>query len=117
MNKDLTALYEQFVQQLSTGLGAATIIAIGLLGLLLVVLVAAWLFLPFAIIGTKARIDRVLVKLDAITTQLSALNARIADLRSALPDAEPRIKFETSDATKTQQSIVFDLEKKDRPPG
>lgn len=117
MNKDVTALYEQLAQQLSTGLGAAAIIAIGLLGLLLVVLVAVWLFLPFAILGTKGRIDRVLVKLDAITTQLSALNTRIADLRTALPDAQPRINFQTSDETRTQQSVVFDLEKKDKPPG
>jgi len=117
MNEDVTALYEQLAQQLSTGLGAAAIIAIGLLGLSLIILVAVWIFLPFAIIGTKGRIDRVLVKLDAITTQLSTLNSQISELRTGLPDAQQRIKFETRDETKNQQAVVFDLDKKDKPLG
>jgi len=112
MNKDLTAFFEQLTQLLSTNLGTAAVICIGLLS---VVLVAVWIFLPFAIIGTKGRIDRVLLKLDAITTQLGTLNSQISDLRTALPDARQRIKFETSDETKDQRAVSFDLENKDKP--
>jgi hypothetical protein len=114
MNRDLTALFEQLTQQFSTGLGAAVIISIGLL---LVGLFAIWVFLPFAIIGTKGRIDRVLLELESITTELRALNRQISILNTALANSQQRIAFELSNGTKTPSAVAFDLDKKDKPAG
>lgn len=104
MKHDLTALYEQLDQLISSDLGAGAAIAIALL---VIVLAAVWILLPFAIIGTKGRIDRVLERLDAIAKELTALNTQIYDLRTAPPKS---IKFVNGETKRAQEATKLDLE-------